>query len=156
MLRLIPAPLHRLALRVAHDARKNWWQLAKPRVNSVIVIVRDDAGHVLLVRHTYGRADWTLPGGGIRRGEEPAAAARREFTEELGCELLAIEDAGTHKLILHGARVTRHLFTGEADGTPEPDGREVADARFFARDALPRQCSSIVEKYLALAESEQR
>jgi len=43
------------------------------------------AGAVLLVRQTYRRATfWTLPGGGVQPGEDPAAAARREMQEETG------------------------------------------------------------------------
>lgn len=152
MLRLIPPALHRMALRVAHDVRKSVWQVVKPRLRGVTVIARNGEGHVLLVRHTYGRGDWTFPGGGIRRGEEPERAARREFAEELGCEITGLREAGTHKLILHGARLTRHLFTGEVSEVPEPDERELAEARFFRRDALPRRCSQVVGKYLELSE----
>jgi 8-oxo-dGTP pyrophosphatase MutT (NUDIX family) len=132
--------------------RKSWWQFAKPHLAGVTIVARDSAGRVLLVRHTYDRGAWTLPGGGIRHGEEPAAAARREFAEELRCPVEQLEEAGVHKLILHGARLTRHVFSGRVEDTPEPDGREVAEARFFRPEALPRQCSTVVDKYLAMSE----
>jgi 8-oxo-dGTP pyrophosphatase MutT (NUDIX family) len=152
MLRLIPAPLHRAGLRLAHRVRKRIWRVTKPRLTGVTIIARNHAGDVLLVRHNYGRRHWTLPGGGVRRGEEPIAAAHREFREELGCTVELLEASGTHKSILYGARLTRHLFTGRIDRTPEPDGREVGEARFFRRDALPRQCSSLVDVFLELSE----
>ncbi len=152
MLHLIPAPVHRLGVQLAHRVRKRWWRLTRPRLSAVTLIVRNAAGEVLLVRHTYGSLLWTLPGGGIRLGEEPIAAARREFAEELRCAIEELEAAGTHKLVLDGARITRHIFTAMTAGTPEPDLREVAEAKFFSTNALPRQCSSIVDKYLELLE----
>jgi 8-oxo-dGTP diphosphatase len=50
-------------------------------------IVRDERGHVLLVRSSPlsnhpGR--WTLPGGGLDHGEDPTLGLVREFREETG------------------------------------------------------------------------
>jgi 8-oxo-dGTP pyrophosphatase MutT (NUDIX family) len=47
---------------------------------SVAVFVRDDAGRVLLVRHS-DTGQWGAVGGGIDPGESPAEAARREAWE---------------------------------------------------------------------------
>jgi 8-oxo-dGTP pyrophosphatase MutT (NUDIX family) len=51
------------------------------------VLLLDPAGRVLLVRFEDRQTDyvwWTTPGGGVRRGETPEAAARREVLEETG------------------------------------------------------------------------
>lgn len=152
MFRLIPAPLHRAGVQLAYQLRKRWWRLARPRLKGVTLVARNAQGEVLLVRHTYGSPAWTLPGGGIRLAEAPEAAARREFFEELGCAIEELEEAGTHKLVLDGARITRHIFVCIVAGSPEPDGREVAEAKFFSTNALPRQCSAIVDKYLEISE----
>jgi 8-oxo-dGTP pyrophosphatase MutT (NUDIX family) len=49
------------------------------------VLVRDEDGRVLLVRHVEGR--WQLPGGAVDPDESPAAAARRECREEASVDV---------------------------------------------------------------------
>jgi hypothetical protein len=70
MFHLIPAPLHRALLRIAHRLRKRWLRLAKRATGGVTVIGLDEAGRVFLVRHSYGSGRWALPGGGLGRGEQ--------------------------------------------------------------------------------------
>ena len=63
MFRLIPAPLHRAALVVAHQVRLRWWRIRKPLLLGCRVMAFDDQGRVLLIRHSYGSGRWMLPGG---------------------------------------------------------------------------------------------
>ena len=48
-------------------------------------LVIDGRGQVLLVRHSY-KAGWSLPVGGVERGEPPAVAVLRELKEEVGLD----------------------------------------------------------------------
>lgn len=50
----------------------------------VFAAIFDEEGRILLVRSATGRKGWSLPGGGIERGESPTDALRREVTEESG------------------------------------------------------------------------
>lgn len=134
---LIPAPLHRLGLRIGHRLRIGWWRLARPTIHGVSVIAEDGEGRVLLIRQTYGPRHWVLPGGGVRRGEPPARAAAREFAEELGCPLAGLVLLRVLEEPLHGATNVVHLFTATLAGTPQPDGREVAEMQLFRMDMLP-------------------
>lgn len=137
MLHLIPAPLHRVALRIAHTLRKAWWRVRAPRVEGCRVLAFEPAGRLLLIRHSYLPDKWMPPGGGLGRREEPLSAARRELLEETGCR---IEDARVVDRVienLHGAGNVVHIVAGRTKDEPRPDMREVIEARFFHVDALP-------------------
>jgi 8-oxo-dGTP pyrophosphatase MutT (NUDIX family) len=151
MLHLIPAPLHRLGLRVAHALRKRWRRLVKPKTAGVAVIGVDDAGRVFLVRHSYGSGLWSLPGGGLGYDEDPHACAHREIAEELGCTLADLVLAARMDETLYGAPHRAYVFTARFVGEPRLDGREVIDSGWFALDALPPDLVSFADYRLRLA-----
>lgn len=90
---------------MAYRLRRLWWRLARPTIIGVRVIVRDDEGRLLVVRHRYGRDVLHLPGGGVKRGESLAHAAARELGEEGGVEV------DPSALVLFGA------YTGFREGS---------------------------------------
>src|SRR4051812_38995035 len=73
------APAYRMALWLL----RAWWVLRRPRSRGVRCILRR-GDEVVLVRHSYGDRRWMLPGGRVRRSEDPIATARREMQQELG------------------------------------------------------------------------
>ena len=129
--------------------RKRWWRLRRPSIAGVRVLAFDPDGRLLLIRHSYGHDAWMLPGGGLKRGESPIAAAARELGEEAGCELVDPVEAMVQDEALWGARNRVHIVTGEARGAPRPDRREVTEAAFFAPDALPEDLANVLRLYLA-------
>ncbi len=137
MLGLIPPPLHRAGLRLAHAVRLRWWALRKPSFAGCRVLALDGDDRVLLVRHSYGTGKWMPPGGGVKRGEDPLIAASRELFEETGCRLGAPVLVARLEEDLRGAINTVHIVSGQATGNPLPDGRETIAARFFALHELP-------------------
>ena len=145
MLHLIPAPLHRTGLRLAHAVRRRWWRLAGVRLNGCRVLAFDEAGRVLLIRHSYGSGNWMLPGGGIGRGEDPLDAALRELAEECGCTLQGARVQAVVEEPLYGTVNRVHLVCGWAIGTPQGDGREVIELAFFEPDALPQRLSPALQ-----------
>ena len=108
-------------------------------VGAICVVERAD-GHMLLVRQSYRRGGWGFPGGLLRRGEEPADAARRELREELGIDVelqglpVVVVDSPARRVdVVFNARLT------EGSDEPEhtPHSPEITDARWFPADGLP-------------------
>lgn len=73
---------------------------------------------LLLVRSSY-RAEWTLPGGGIRRGESPYRAAQRELAEEIGLQTTGMRPFGVASGLWDGRRDRIHFFELRLDWLPE-------------------------------------
>jgi ADP-ribose pyrophosphatase YjhB (NUDIX family) len=146
LLHLVPAAMHRAALRAAHWLRHRWRRLMKAPLAGVSIIAHDDEARVLLVRHSYGPDRWALPGGGIDGGEHPPAAARREFLEELGCELDQLQMIERLEETISGSPHIAHIFAARAVGEPQPDRREVVEARFFALEELPGNTSTLARR----------
>jgi ADP-ribose pyrophosphatase YjhB (NUDIX family) len=107
-------------------------------------------GELVLIRNSYGRSDlFVLPGGGVRPFEAPEAAARREIREELGVEIDGLTLRSTHLSASEGKRDTICLYEAVTAQTPQPDGQEVEEARFFPLDRLPPQTSPATLRRLA-------
>lgn len=134
---ILPAWLHRALMPTAHLVRHRWRGLRGKPISGVSVVVRNLSGDLLLLRHSYGPDVWALPGGGMKDGEDPADCARREVREELGIEIGALEPITTLEETLSGSPHTAHLFHATCNARPNPDRREVIEARFFPAHSLP-------------------
>lgn len=148
--------LRRPAYRLAYTVLRVYWFVVRPSVVGVKCVLTD-GDRVLLVRHTYGAAEWLLPGGSIKRGEQPLAAARREMREELGIELDDWTPLGVFTGRLHHRRDAIHCFHAEVgDPMLEIDGGEIAATRWFHRDNLPGDLGGYVRPILARTSRENR
>ena len=151
MLHLIPAPLHRALYRVADSLRRRWWRVRRPRRSSVVVVAFDERGRVLLVRHSYGPRLWSLPGGGMNRGEHAEQAARREIGEELGCGLRDLTAIGANEERIAGSLDMQHVFAAHLEGDPVPDMREIVAIELADPDNLPEPCGRRTRQWIARA-----
>ena len=149
IVRLVPAPVHRAVLPLAFRLRHRWRRWRKVPLTGCNVVVTDLDGAVLLLRHSYGPDHWGLPGGGLGRGEDPACAAARELSEELGLENLRLKSLGTVEGVLSGSPHTAYLFTTVIDRYPRLDRREVIEARFFPPHSLPEPLGATTREQLA-------
>jgi 8-oxo-dGTP pyrophosphatase MutT (NUDIX family) len=133
-----PVALRRAGYRAAHMGRRVYWLLLRPHTRAVKCIVRDGDA-VLFVRHAYGdRRSWELPGGGIKRGEDPRAGAAREAREELGLDLADWRALGTVEARGQGKRTTIQCFEARPAGRDLTLSEgEIEEARWFDLDAPP-------------------
>ena len=133
--------------RVMHAA----FLLMRPMTLGVRGVAFDAQGRVLLVRHGY-TPGWHFPGGGVEVGETCEHALAREMAEEACVEIegpLALHGL-FHNLNMsprdHVAVYVTRAF--RVTGERKPD-REILEARFFARDALPPDTTRATRARLA-------
>ena len=145
----------RMLVQLIYPWLKLYWFLVRPRTFGVqCVIQRGDA--ILLVRNTYGRRQWTFPGGSIARAETPEEAIRREVREEVGLRLESLQQLGTFEAIINYKQDHVTVFTGvSADLRVTIDPGEILEARWFPPKNLPTLATTAT-RILAMWQQEQR
>ena len=136
----------RSAVRVAAVLRRFVWFVVRPRTIGAQILVLDDRGAVLLVRHSYDRSSLRLPGGGVKRSETFAECAARELREETS---LSVADPERLELlgVYTGREGNQSAFiatfvapAGSWAGTPSGSA-EIDTAEFHHPDQLPPDTS---------------
>jgi 8-oxo-dGTP pyrophosphatase MutT (NUDIX family) len=132
-----------IVYRFAQALRMLWWRIARPHVHGAKVVVLGPGRTVLLIRHSYASPElWMLPGGGVKRGEDPSVAAAREVREETGIAVATLRLHGAFLETARGARNHISIFVAEGTGEPRCDGREIIAAAWHPLDALPERIAS--------------
>ena len=137
-------------LRVAAQVRKLVWRVFGPRTIGIRGLVVDDQRRVLLVRHSYGRHAWHLPGGGVKRRETIERALHRELREEAGVEVTGpVRLLGTYSNLREGKSDHISVFVVERWRRHESHDLEIAASGFFALTDLPETTTPGTRRRLA-------
>ncbi len=129
--------MRRWGYRLAYRGLQVFWFVARPSKRGVKCLLTH-GDEILLVRHTYGRRAWDLPGGAMKRHELPVVTARREMAEELGVHDAAWRELGEVQGRVDRRHDTIYCFTAELASTALTiDPVELAGADWFPRAALP-------------------
>jgi len=111
--------------------------VVRPDIERVRAVILHEH-HILLVQHVGGDGLWTLPGGGVHRGEDHVAALEREIYEELRIELASTLFLVTIFDAQRFHTQTAHCYQATAHKTDiEPLRREILAARWFPFSDLP-------------------
>jgi 8-oxo-dGTP diphosphatase len=135
----------------------------KQRVAAYAVVV--ESGRVLLPRLVEGEpVRWTLPGGGIDPGEDPADAAVREVFEETGYAVELDELLGIDSLVIaaadrldpsdgsmHALRIVYRAHVVGGDLRDEADGSTDSAAWFDLADVAGLDRVELVDIALEMA-----
>jgi len=131
-------PLGQLCRRLLWRIMQVWFRLRRSMTIGVRALVIADGERILLVRPRLVDY-WTLPGGGLERGETACEALARELKEEA-----AIMMRGVPKLLavysqereFRGDHVLLYLVTDFEPAKFVPS-LEIIEARFFDLKKLP-------------------
>ncbi len=108
-------------------------------------IVRNEKGDILLQRRG-DTGEWSLPGGAIEPGEEPADAVVREVFEETGLRIVPERIVGIYGGPSHviqfpngdqAAYISVTFVCRVTGGSLQTDGDETLELRYFNWESLP-------------------
>ncbi|SDO75694.1 ADP-ribose pyrophosphatase YjhB, NUDIX family [Paenibacillus sp. yr247] len=112
-----------------------------PKLIGAAAVILDSEGSVLLVKHSYGKNNWDLPGGKAEENESAEETAKREVLEEVGLEVGVEQLTG----IYYDPNYDMHHFVFIANNdnnrVPRPSSPEILECRFCSRDELPKPIS---------------
>lgn len=106
-----------------------------------VILIRHE--RVVLVRHWLSQDVWTLPGGGIDKGETPSEAGKREVWEEVGYKVNSFDgQLGIYRGRMGEKDSVIVLYTEDFEGGMKwLPNLEIMERGLFDLDKLPENLS---------------
>ncbi len=118
-----------------------YWKLLRPKTYGARALILCE-DNVLLVKN-LNLPYWTMPGGGMKKGELPESCLTRELKEELDLDINGLEyKLGTYSSGHEGKQDEIHIFVMKLSDARFIKQWELADARWFPIDNLPENISA--------------
>jgi ADP-ribose pyrophosphatase YjhB (NUDIX family) len=117
---------------------QSWFRWRRRMTIGVRALVIDSGGRLLLVQPRFAEG-WTLPGGGLERGETAVEGLARELKEESAVIVRTVPKligVYSHEREFRGDHVLLYLVIDFEPGK-FVSSLEIVDARFFDLDKLP-------------------
>lgn len=113
-------------------------------------LILDDENKILLVKHSYGKCNWDLPGGKSEEKESAEETAKREVNEEIGLNVKIEKLTG----IYYDPQYDMHhfVFVAKNEDTklkPKPNSPEILECGYFSIDDLPKPMSDFTYSRIA-------
>ena len=127
-----------------------WFLLRRPMTLGVRVLVENEHGEVLLVRHTYVTG-WYFPGGGIEIGDHSEATARKELFEETGLDCrseMHLVGVFYNRKTSRRDHVVFYRCSERYDTEHFKRNKEIEEVGFFSINHLPTDVSPATKRRL--------
>ncbi|QYR22443.1 NUDIX domain-containing protein [Paenibacillus sp. sptzw28] len=109
-------------------------------------VILDSEGRVLLVKHSYGKNNWDLPGGKAEKDESAQETAKREVLEETGLEVTVGQLTGIYYDPGYDMHHFVFLSNNDHNQQPQPSSPEILECRYCSIDDLPKPISDFTYK----------
>ena len=108
-------------------------------------------GLLLAIRNTYGKKQWTFPGGGVNTSETYEKAAIREAWEEVGIKVTTPKPLGSYVDTTQYKTDSVHcFFTHVSSSDFKIDPGEILEAQWVDPTDFPQPASPRVPLILAM------